>query len=76
MHVKHLVKHGNSLALIIDRAHLNAANLNENTLFHIVTDSTGMTIQSVEPADEKSFEEAMKYVFKTYSKTLKNLSDR
>lgn len=79
MQVKHLIKHGNSLALVIDKAHLNSANLNENTLFHIVSDSTGITIQSVEPADEKSFEEfeeSLKHILKKYSKALTDLSHR
>lgn len=76
MQVKHLVQHGNSRALVIDKAVLQAAGLDENSLFQIVVDSnTGVTIQSVKPVNSK-FEEAKKYVFKEYADLFKRLSDR
>lgn len=76
MQVKHLVQHGNSRALVIDKAVLQAAGLDENCLFQIVVDSnTGVTIQSVKPVNSK-FEEAKKYVFKEYADLFKRLSDR
>lgn len=76
MQVKHLVQHGNSKALVIDRAILQAAGLDENCLFQIVVDSnTGVTIQSVKPVNN-NFEEAKKYVFKEYSELFRKLSDR
>lgn len=76
MQLKHLVKHGNSLALIIDKAHLNSANLDENSLFQIVSDSTGVTIQSVQPVDEKSFQKAKEHIFKKHAKLFKSLADK
>ena len=76
MQVKHLVQHGNSKAIVIDKSILQAAGLDENCLFQIVVDSnTGVTIQSVKPVNSK-FEEAKKYVFKEYADVLKRLSDR
>lgn len=76
MPVKHLVQHGNSKAIIIDKSILQAAGLDENCLFQIVVDSnTGITIQSVKPLNSK-FEEAKKYIFKKYAKLFKKLSDR
>ena len=76
MMVKHLVKHGNSKAIVIDKAILQAAGLDENTLFQIVVDSnTGVTIQSVKPVNSK-FEEAKNHVFKEYAELFKKLSDR
>lgn len=76
MQVKHLVQHGNSKAIVIDKSILQAAGLDENCLFQIVVDSnTGITIQSVKPVNSK-FEEAKKYVFKEYASLFKNLSDR
>ncbi len=63
MQVKHLVKHGNSKAIVIDKSILQAAGLDENCLFQIVVDSnSGVTIQSVKPVNSK-FEEAKKHVF-------------
>lgn len=77
MQVKKLVKHGNSVALIIDKALLQAANLNEHSLFQIVSDpNSGITIQSVKPTDEDVFNKSLKKVMKKYDKTLTNLSKR
>lgn len=73
--VKHLVQHGNSKAIVIDKSILQAAGLDENCLFQIVVDSSGVTIQSVKPVNSK-FEEAKKYVFKEYAELFKRLSDR
>lgn len=76
MQVKHLVKHGNSKALVIDKSILQAAGLDEDCLFQIVVDShSGITIQSVKPVNHK-FEEAKKHVFSEYAELFKNLSDR
>ena len=76
MLVKHLIQHGNSKALVIDKAILQAAGLDENTLFQIVVDSnSGVTIQSVKPVNNK-FEEAKKYVFSQYEDLFERLSDR
>lgn len=76
MQVKRLVQHGNSKAIVIDKAILQAAGLDENCLFQIIVDSnTGVTIQSVKPVSSK-FEEAKKNVFKEYAELFKNLSDR
>lgn len=76
MIVKHLVQHGNSKAIVIDKSILQAAGLDENTLFQIVIDSnTGVTIQSVKPVNSK-FEEAKNYVFNEYAELFKKLSDR
>ena len=76
MMVKHLVQHGNSKAIIIDKSILQAAGLDENTLFQIVVDSnTGITIQSVKPVNSK-FEEAKDYVFSEYEELFERLSDR
>lgn len=73
--VKHLVQHGNSKAIVIDRSILQAAGLDDNTLFQIVVDSSGVTIQSVKPVNNK-FEEAKNYVFNEYADLFKRLSDR
>ncbi len=75
MVVKHLVQHGNSKAIVIDKSILQAAGLDDNALFQIVADSTGITIQSVKPVNSK-FEEAKNYVFNEYAELFKRLSDR
>jgi antitoxin component of MazEF toxin-antitoxin module len=74
--VKHLIKHGNSKAIVIDKSILQAAGLDENCLFQIVVDSnTGITIQSVKPVNS-TFKEVKNDVFKKYATLFKNLSDR
>ena len=75
MVIKHLIQHGNSKAIIIDKAILQAAGLDDNALFQIVVDSTGITIQSVKPANSK-FKETKNYVFNEYAELFKRLSDR
>lgn len=76
MLVKHLVRHGNSRALVIDRSILQAAGLSENCLFHIVVDSnSGITIQSVKPESSK-FEDVKGRVLSKYEGMLSRLSDR
>ena len=76
MQVKHLVKHGNGKAIIIDKSILQAAGLDENCLFQIVVNSnSGVTIQSIKPVNSK-FDESKKYVFKEYTELFKKLSDR
>jgi len=76
MQVKHLVQHGNSKALIIEKAVLQAAGLDENSLFQIVVDSnSGITIQSVKPVNDK-FEEAKNHVYDDYEALFKRLADR
>ncbi len=76
MQVKHLVQHGNSKAIIIEKSVLQAAGLDENCLFQIVVDpNTGITIQSVKPVNSK-FEEAKKQTFKEYASLFERLADR
>jgi len=76
MMVKHLVQHGNSKAIVIDKSILQAAGLDEKVLFQITIDSnSGITIQSVKPVNSK-FEEAKNYVFSEYADLFERLSDR
>lgn len=74
--IKHLVQHGNSKAIVIDKSILQAAGLDDNALFQIVVDSnTGVTIQSVKPVNS-GFQESKKRVFKKYDQLFKRLADR
>lgn len=75
--MKHLVPHGNSKALVIDKTLLQAAGLTENTAFEITVHPNGLTIQSV--GDEASFEEFKKAgdkLLKSKRKLWKNLADK
>lgn len=73
---KKLTKHGNSLALIIDKAILELLNINEDTALDISTDD-GKTLKISPLTGEergKKFKGALEKVNKKYSKTLKNLA--
>lgn len=75
--MKHLVPHGNSKALVIDKTLLQAAGLTENTAFQITIHPNGLIIQSI--GDEASFEEFKKAadkLLKSKSKLWKSLADK
>jgi antitoxin component of MazEF toxin-antitoxin module len=75
--LKHLVSHGNSKALVIEKALLQSAGLNEKTAFQITIHPNGLTIQSV--SDEASFDEFKKAgdkLLKSKSKLWKRLADK
>lgn len=75
--VKHLIQHGNSRALVIDKELLKAAGLSDDALFQIVVDpNSGITIQSVKPMDDNLFKESFNMVLKKHDKLFKRLADR
>ncbi len=77
MLVKHLVQHGNSKAIVIDKAVLQAAGLDENSLFQIIVDpNSGITIQSVKPLNDNLFKNSLNKVLKKHDKLFKRLADR
>jgi antitoxin component of MazEF toxin-antitoxin module len=75
--IKHLVTHGNSKALVIDRTLLQAAGLNENAAFQITVHPNGLTIQSVgEEASPEEFKKAADKLLKSKNKLWKSLADK
>jgi antitoxin component of MazEF toxin-antitoxin module len=74
--VKKLVKHGNSLALILDRPVLDLLHIDESTALDISTED-GRTL-SIRPIGEKEakdrFSKSLKKVNQKYKNTLKNLA--
>jgi antitoxin component of MazEF toxin-antitoxin module len=74
--VKKLVRHGNSLALVLDKPVLDLLKIDEETALEISTED-GKTLQ-IRPVDsgERSakLEAALKKVNRRYGKTLKNLA--
>lgn len=75
--IKHLVTHGNSKALVIDKALLLAAGLNENAAFQITVHSNGITIQSVgEEASTEEFKKSADKLLKSKHKLWKRLADK
>jgi len=76
MLTKKLSKHGNSLALVIDRSILELLSINENTTLEISTDGRALVIV---PAQDKKrrnkFQDALTACNQQYGKALKKLAE-
>lgn len=74
--IKRLIKHGNSRAIVVDKALLEAAGLNEQALFQIsVSPSGGLVIQSVEEGHVDVLKKNFTKLNKKYSQLMQNLAD-
>ena len=74
--IKKLTKHGNSLALVVDRAVLELLKIDKDTPLEISTDGDVLIISPIR--DEKhrrKFEKALKNTNKRFGKTLKKLAE-
>ena len=74
--LKKLTRHGNSLALVIDKGVLELLNIDDKTPLDISTDGTLLLISPVR--DEKriaQFQEALGKVNTKYGRALKRLAD-
>jgi antitoxin MazE len=73
--IKKLTKHGNSLALVIDRPVLDQLKIDSDTPLEMSTDGHVITIVPVRDASRrKKIEKALKKVNNQYDRTLKNLA--
>ena len=73
--IKTLTKHGNSYALIIDRAILDLLKLEPDAPLEISTDGTVLIVQPVRPRKRRQkFDAALKRTNKRYGKALKKLA--
>jgi antitoxin component of MazEF toxin-antitoxin module len=74
--VKKLTKHGNSLALVIDKAVLELLKINADTPLEISTDGNVLIISPIrDKGRRKKFEKALKDANKKYPSMLKRLGD-
>lgn len=74
MIIKPLIQTGNSRAIVLDKATLQAAGLGEDALFAItINPNGGVTIQSVEPSHADFKKAVMQQVIKEQSVVLKRL---
>ncbi len=73
--VKRLTKHGNSLALVIDKGVLELLGIGAETPLSISTDGKCLIISPVRNAKRRrEFEEALVKVNHRYGKTLRRLA--
>ncbi len=74
--VKKLVRHGNSLALVIDKAVLDLLKIDSDTPLEISTDGKALLVSPVrDPKRRKEFEKALAKANRKYGRALKNLAD-
>lgn len=73
---KQLTRHGNSLALVIDKPILELLHIDAETPLDITTDGTMLFITPVRDAKQKKkFQAALKDANLRYSSTLKKLAE-
>ncbi len=74
--LKKLSRHGNSLALVIDKGVLDLLNIDDQTPLEISTDGTILMISPVRDEDRKlQFQEALAKTNARYGRALKRLAD-
>lgn len=73
--IKHLTTHGNSLALVIEKAILELLHITKDTPLEINTDGRNLVISPAQDENqEKKFREVLATVNKKYEKTLRALA--
>lgn len=74
--VKKLTKHGNSLALVIDRPILDLLKIDSDTALDISTDGKKLIIAPSKPsARRKKFGAAQEWAHKRYGKAFRKLAE-
>ena len=74
--IKNLTRHGNSLALVIDRPILELLNIEPDTPLEIGTDGERLTITPVrDPERARRLAEGLERINVRYGKALKALAD-
>jgi antitoxin component of MazEF toxin-antitoxin module len=74
--VKKLTKHGNSLALVIDRPILEPLNIDPETPLDVSTDGKKLIVAPARPtARRKKFEAAQELAHKRYGQAFRKLAE-
>jgi antitoxin MazE len=74
--VKKLTKHGNSLALVIDRPILDLLKIDPETPLEVSTDGKQLIIAPAKPSSRrKKFEDAQEWAHKRYGKAFRKLAE-
>jgi len=74
--IKKLTRHGNSLALVMDRGVLDLLSIDADTPLDISTDGEVLIISPVrDEKRRKKFEEALRETNRKYGRALKKLAD-
>ena len=74
--IKRLTKHGNSLALVIDRPILDLLKIDDDTALDLSTDGHRLIVAPAEPSERRhKFEAAQRAAHKRYGKAFKRLAE-
>lgn len=74
--IKKLTKHGNSLALVIDRPILELLNIDPDTPLEISTDGKQLLIAPVKASGRrKKFDAAQEWAHNNYGKAFRKLAE-
>ena len=74
--IKKLTKHGNSLALVVEKPILELLGADAETPFDITTDGQALILMPIkDDARHKAFQSALKKVNRKYPKALKKLAE-
>ena len=74
--IKKLSKHGNSLALVIDRSILELLRIDEKTALELSTDGEALVVAPVrDKKRKKKFEDALAASNERYCRALKRLAE-
>ena len=74
--IKTLTKHGNSMALVIEKPILDLLGADGDTSFDITTDGQALVLTPVhDEARSKAFKKALASVNRKYPKALKKLAE-
>lgn len=74
--IKRLTKHGNSLALVIEKPVLDLMNITDKTSLEVVTDGQELRIRPVrDAAKRKKLEESVRRADELFSKAFKDLAN-
>jgi antitoxin component of MazEF toxin-antitoxin module len=71
---KKLIKHGNSAALILDKAILELLNVTMDTPLEIFTDGKSIVISPSTPHSEDQFQASLSRINDRFSETLSKLA--
>ena len=74
--IKQLAKHGNSLALVIDKAILDLLEIDAETPLEITTDGHSLIVTPAsDPERREKFRESLERVVRRHGKALKKLAE-
>lgn len=74
--VKRLTKHGNSMALVIDRPILDLLKIDDDTPLDVSTDGKKLIIMPAKPSERRrKFEQAQAAAHSRYGRAFKRLAE-